>query len=326
MCNFSTNYRPFLFYMASYIDLIGQKFGNLTVIGYREGSKGIRCMRVCKCDCGNIVLKTDKYLKNRKTRTCGCHLIKETKVCSVCKKAKAKSNFHKRKDRTTGVSSKCKKCMSEYKKKRYWSDHEVELEKLTKSRTKPENILQRKRYYEMNKKEYHDRYKKYITDPIKKETFLENRRKSRIKIKNKERESIQKREYNKRPEVRERLKKTHHKKKVTDINYVIKRRLRSRLRQVTKRLGSLKYKYRSSLLLLGCDMDFFKIYLESTFKDGISWDNISLWHIDHIKPCAKFNLTDFNEQKKCFHYSNLQALWGIDNLKKNDKYEESALI
>ena len=44
------------------------------------------------------------------------------------------------------------------------------------------------------------------------------------------------------------------------------------------------------------------------------------WHIDHIKPCASFDLTDPKQQQQCFHYSNLQPLWWYDNLSKGDKY------
>ena len=49
------------------------------------------------------------------------------------------------------------------------------------------------------------------------------------------------------------------------------------------------------------------------------WDNYGEWHIDHIKPCAKFDLTKLEDQKKCFNYTNLQPLWAIDNYKKRDK-------
>jgi hypothetical protein len=43
------------------------------------------------------------------------------------------------------------------------------------------------------------------------------------------------------------------------------------------------------------------------------------WHVDHIIPCSSFDLTDSEQQKKCFHYTNLQPLWAIDNLKKSNK-------
>ena len=52
----------------------------------------------------------------------------------------------------------------------------------------------------------------------------------------------------------------------------------------------------------------------------MTWDNYGEWHIDHIKPCCGFDLTDFEQQKKCFHYTNLQPLWAKDNITKNGKF------
>ena len=43
------------------------------------------------------------------------------------------------------------------------------------------------------------------------------------------------------------------------------------------------------------------------------------WHIDHIKPCSKFDLSDPDQQKKCFNYKNLQPLWKMENVLKDDK-------
>lgn len=51
----------------------------------------------------------------------------------------------------------------------------------------------------------------------------------------------------------------------------------------------------------------------------MTWANYGEWHIDHILPCASFNLSDYKEQQKCFHYTNLQPLWAVDNYKKHDK-------
>jgi hypothetical protein len=78
----------------------------------------------------------------------------------------------------------------------------------------------------------------------------------------------------------------------------------------------------STLALLGCSSLKLKEHLEAKFTTGMNWDNYGLygWHIDHIKPCAKFNLTLDSEQKLCFHYTNLQPLWAEDNLRKSDKY------
>lgn len=112
----------------------------------------------------------------------------------------------------------------------------------------------------------------------------------------------------------------HKKKRLTDINYRIKVNMRNRLNDAIRGCS----KAASTMDLVGCSADDLKEHLESQFTDGMSWDNYGFygWHIDHIKPCAAFDLTLESEQKLCFHYSNLQPLWAEDNLRKSDKYNE----
>jgi hypothetical protein len=73
--------------------------------------------------------------------------------------------------------------------------------------------------------------------------------------------------------------------------------------------------------LIGCSIDQLREHIESLFKPGMSWDNygVSGWHIDHIKPCSSFDLTDIEQQKACFNYKNLQPLWARENLTKGCK-------
>ena len=71
--------------------------------------------------------------------------------------------------------------------------------------------------------------------------------------------------------------------------------------------------------LLGCSFEIAIEHIEKQFKPGMTWDNHGEWHIDHCKACAKFDLTDLDEQKKCFHYTNLQPLWAHENLSKGCK-------
>lgn len=81
-----------------------------------------------------------------------------------------------------------------------------------------------------------------------------------------------------------------------------------------------KVKTCSALRLLGCSIDQFRVHLQSKFRDGMAWNNHgTIWHIDHIKPCASFNLTNHNEQANCFHYSNMQPLLVLENLRKGDR-------
>lgn len=161
-----------------------------------------------------------------------------------------------------------------------------------------ENILKKtKDYYQKNKekiKNYNQQLK--IKERLKKynkEYFLKNKEKLKLKYKG----------YDKR-------------RREKDINYRLLTLLRSRLS------GSIKYrktiKKQSTMNLLGCSIDFFCKYLEKQFKERMNWQNMgkSSWVIDHIKPCCSFDLTKLEEQKKCFHYTNLRPLWWNDNQEK----------
>ena len=79
----------------------------------------------------------------------------------------------------------------------------------------------------------------------------------------------------------------------------------------------------STTELLGASGKFVKKHIEAQWTEGMSWETYGPqgWHIDHEKPCASFDLTDPEEQRKCFHYSNLKPLWWPDNIKKSDKYD-----
>lgn len=110
----------------------------------------------------------------------------------------------------------------------------------------------------------------------------------------------------------------------TNSQYRVTNSLRCRLHWLLKN----KTKASSTLDLLGCSLSEFISHLEKRFTEGMSWDNYgnpngdhsNCWHIDHIKPCCSFDLTREEEQRLCFHYSNMQPLWGIDNIKKGSKY------
>ena len=79
-------------------------------------------------------------------------------------------------------------------------------------------------------------------------------------------------------------------------------------------------KFEPTLKLIGSSVPFVRKWIESKFVDGMTWDNHGEWHIDHIRPCASFDLTDPDQQKECFNYKNLQPLWAKDNLTKGDRF------
>lgn len=107
-------------------------------------------------------------------------------------------------------------------------------------------------------------------------------------------------------------------RKKIDPKFKLVKTLRSRLNSVLKRKNAIKSI--KTLDLIGCSTSFLIEYLEAKFTEGMTWKNHGEWHIDHIKPCASYNLLIEDEQRKCFHYTNLQPLWGKDNLAKGAKF------
>jgi len=101
------------------------------------------------------------------------------------------------------------------------------------------------------------------------------------------------------------------------IDNKIKANIRSRL-SISVSSRPFCYKTGSAIEELGCSIHEFKLYLESKFQDGMSWDNYGKngWHIDHIVPLSKFDISNPKELKKACHYTNLQPLWAKDNLCK----------
>lgn len=107
-------------------------------------------------------------------------------------------------------------------------------------------------------------------------------------------------------------------------NWLIASRLRTRLYKKVTRAGLEKKE--STLRLLGCTLSFFRQYMQARFTEGMSWANHGEWEIDHIIPCASFDLSKRSEQRRCFHYSNLQPLWRDRNRSKSDSLNEQTLL
>lgn len=107
-------------------------------------------------------------------------------------------------------------------------------------------------------------------------------------------------------------------------------RLSTKLRsEISKKIRSSKGKKGSKTFdMIGCSIKEFYQYIESKFLPGMTWDNHGLhtWHLDHIIPVSSFDLRDPRQQKRCFHYTNLQPLWAKDNLIKHNKILKSTNV
>jgi hypothetical protein len=107
-----------------------------------------------------------------------------------------------------------------------------------------------------------------------------------------------------------------------DLNFHLAKALRSRLATSLRRNIKSNVKRRISAVKdLGCTLPELKTHLENQFQSGMSWDNWEYegWHIDHKIPLASFDLSDPIQVAKACHFTNLQPMWGIDNIKKGKK-------
>lgn len=148
-------------------------------------------------------------------------------------------------------------------------------------------------------------------------TYKENREILKEKSRNYYQKNKNKKEFKER--ARNYRRKYEENKRKNDTIYKLKKRLRIRLHSAIK----LNSKVGSAVKDLGCTVEELKIYLEKKFQPGMNWENwgvgIGKWNIDHIKPLSSFNLTDENEFKYANHYTNLQPLWWIENIRKSNK-------
>lgn len=208
------------------------------------------------------------------------------KRCKYCENLKNETEFYV----TRGhLSSRCKGCFSLYQK------------------DNPNRLKNLKRYYAANKDEINTRQKEAYHSDLKSSRAYNRNKANRLRAQSPEKYALYQKVW--------KLKHWHANKHRPEIR--LPKILRSRFQRAIKK----SYKKTSVLSLVGCTIEFLRQYLESKFAAGMSWDNYGNngWHIDHVKPCVSFDLSKHEEQKKCFHYSNLQPLWAKDNIRKGGK-------
>jgi len=99
-----------------------------------------------------------------------------------------------------------------------------------------------------------------------------------------------------------------------DCNELITGRLRGRVYSALLSQGVCR---RTDVgKLIGCSIDFYKKYLALKWAKGMSWNNYGKWEVDHIRPCALFDLSREEDRLACFHYSNTRPLWKAENMRR----------
>jgi hypothetical protein len=100
-----------------------------------------------------------------------------------------------------------------------------------------------------------------------------------------------------------------------DPQRILRQRLSASLRNHI-RAGRMNNKADHTFELIGCTARELVRHIERQFVKGMTWKNRARWHIDHIRPCASFDLNDPAQQRTCFHFTNLRPLWREKNLAK----------
>jgi hypothetical protein len=203
----------------------------------------------------------------------------EKKVCKKCNLVKNISEFNKDKNRNDGLQPMCKVCIKEYKSEYYLKNKNKILDKS-------------KIYYEQNKEHVIERVKSWGDNNQDK---IKEYKKSYVK--------------NNRDTINKRMSE----RKKNEPILKLKMLYRSKINKI---LGSKREK---TFELIGCSPSQLKEYLEKQFLVGMGWENHGLfgWHIDHIIPLS--SAKNKEELKKLCHYTNLQPLWALDNIRKRDK-------
>lgn len=253
-------------------------------------------------------------------------------TCSSCgiEKVANLKNFHWRNaekgkngyTRKAKWRKQCKECILKNREK-YWHANK----KIIKEKRKDYFIEYRSR--PENKKRAAKRSKLWYFENKHKKEFKEKREIYRVK--NLDRDRITRKNWRRKNSERLNLKEKE--KCKTDINHKLRKRIRTRIRNAIVFHTESNRKDRGSLELLDApNIKFVWKHLESQFEPWMNWNNYGkynknykTWQIDHIIPCASFDLKCPVQQLACFHWSNLQPLLSETNLSKGAKLKTPTL-
>ena len=203
----------------------------------------------------------------------------ETKICNCCKIEKSITNFSNNKRFEDNKNPTCKECDKMRSLKYYYNNIDKIKEVIKIKRNTEDYKVYRQKYLKENREEI-------------------NRVKKLYKLNNREKVLQDKREY--------------YQRKKNDPIFALTKRLRQGIYRSIRGV-----KLRSSLDILGCTEEKFKIHIENQFTDDMSWDRLNEIHIDHIIPISSAETLE--DVYRLNHYTNLQPLWARDNIQKYNK-------
>lgn len=220
-----------------------------------------------------------------------------------------------KRNKRDGRRASCKKCTSE-KIKKYFKDNPEKKKAFDKEyyeKLREKKLAQKKEYYLRKREEILAKRKEYHKENL-------------DKIKQRQKDYRERRG----DELREKIRQYHRKnallltrkkeaRKLVDDLFAFKERTRMLIKNSFYRLKHNKA--RRTLDILGADWETVKNHIVSQFTDGMTWEAFVAGdiHIDHIVPLA--TATCEEDIVRLNHYTNLQPLWALDNLKKGATFE-----
>jgi hypothetical protein len=214
-----------------------------------------------------------------------------SKICCRCKKDKTLECYGALRNTKDGLRYDCKDCRTEYRKS--VSNHVKEKNKKYYEENREELLIHNKEYRDQNKEAILQQRKEYRNrEDVKK--HIQEKNKAYLPIR------------------KERIKE----RRRTDTNFQLSEILRSKIHKM------LKGHKTSYINYIGCDVEWLKTWIAFRFDENMNWDNLgSYWQLDHILPIHGFNLTNENEKRICFHWTNLQPLSATENRQKSDNLQ-----
>lgn len=202
------------------------------------------------------------------------------KICTKCEVFKSFGDFSRDKEKKDGFRSNCKSCAKEY--------NAAHADKLK---------LQQKEYYAANSDKIKLQQKEYHAA-------------------NSDKRNLRNKEWYQKNKVEILTQKVKYQKtrRQTDEAFNLLSKLRRRLHHALK--GTRKSMSTMKLTGMESSQDILKyLYEMSPRFEGVPLTEL---HVDHIIPCAAFDMRKVDHQRVCFHYTNLQLLTPAENLSKND--------
>lgn len=228
------------------------------------------------------------------------------KYCKACEQGYQLDSDHwlqepyKTKQGEPRIIYRCRQSRNKENLRRYEAKREERLASMHKYQEENKEYLlaQKKAYYLQNRDEIRAKRREY---------YKENTAKALASIQ----------EARKKSDYHTRKNQSDMYRRLFDTQYKLSCNLRSRLGAAMSTY--LNDRTVSAVRDLGCTIEELVSHLQARFQEDMTWENYGEWHIDHIIPLSSFDLEDIEQAKLACHYSNLQPLWAIDNLRKNNK-------